>query len=105
MKKLFVLVCLLAIGFCNVAWAAKRQAKHVVLIALDGWGAYSVPKADIPNIKSLMDEGCYTLHKRSVFPSSSAINWASMFMGVGTELHGYTEWGFAYARDTIAGCQ
>lgn len=30
MKKLFVLVCLLAIGFCNVAWAAKRQAKHVV---------------------------------------------------------------------------
>ena len=43
MKKLFVLVCLLAIGFCNVAWAAKRQAKHVVLIALDGWGAYSVP--------------------------------------------------------------
>ena len=93
MKKLFVLVCLLAIGFCNVAWAAKRQAKHVVLIALDGWGAYSVPKADIPNIKSLMDEGCYTLHKRSVFPSSSAINWASMFMGVGTELHGYTEWG------------
>ena len=50
MKKLFVLVCLLAIGFCNVAWAAKRQAKHVVLIALDGWGAYSVPKADIPNI-------------------------------------------------------
>ena len=46
MKKLFVLVCLLAIGFCNVAWAAKRQAKHVVLIALDGWGAYSVPKAD-----------------------------------------------------------
>ena len=40
MKKLFVLVCLLAIGFCNVAWAAKRQAKHVVLIALDGWGAY-----------------------------------------------------------------
>ena len=93
MKKLFVLVCLLVIGFCNVAWAAKRQAKHVVLIALDGWGAYSVPKADIPNIKSLMDEGCYTLHKRSVFPSSSAINWASMFMGVGTELHGYTEWG------------
>mgnify|MGYP000035891321 CR=1 FL=1 len=32
MKKLFVLVCLLAIGFCNVAWAAKRQAKHVASI-------------------------------------------------------------------------
>ena len=56
-------------------------------------GAYSVPKADIPAIKSLMTNGCYTLHSRSVLPSSSAINWASMFMGVGTELHGYTTWG------------
>ncbi|MCX4381579.1 MAG: alkaline phosphatase, partial [Parabacteroides distasonis] len=26
-------------------------------------------------------------------PSSSAPNWASMFMGAGPELHGYTEWG------------
>lgn len=40
-----------------------------------------------------MANGCYTLHSRSVLPSSSAINWASMFMGVGTELHGYTTWG------------
>ena len=40
-----------------------------------------------------MTNGCYTLHSRSVLPSSSAINWASMFMGVGTELHGYTTWG------------
>ena len=60
---------------------------------MDGWGAYSVPKADIPAIKSLMTNGCYTLHSRSVLPSSRAINWASMFMGVGTELHGYTTWG------------
>lgn len=40
-----------------------------------------------------MDAGCYTLKKRSVLPSSSAVNWASMFMGAGPELHGYTEWG------------
>ena len=52
----------------------KDKAKHVVFIGLDGWGAY-------------------TLKKRSALPSSSAINWASMFMGAGPELHGYTEWG------------
>lgn len=75
------------------ATAPQRIAKHAVLIALDGWGAYSVPKAQIPHIKSLMEQGCYTLHKRSVLPSSSAINWASMFNGAGTEMHGYTEWG------------
>ena len=40
-----------------------------------------------------MEDGAYTLKKRSALPSSSAINWASMFMGAGPELHGYTEWG------------
>ncbi len=68
------------------------KAEHVFLIGLDGWGAYSVEKAEMPIVKDLMKNGCYTLKKRSVLPSSSAINWASMFMGVGTELHGYTEW-------------
>lgn len=71
----------------------KVKAKHVILIGLDGWGAYSLPKADMPNTKKLMEDGAYTLKKRSTLPSSSAINWASMFMGAGPELHGYTEWG------------
>lgn len=73
--------------------AAKGKADHVILIGLDGWGAYSVEKANIPHIKEFMQNGAYTLEKRSVLPSSSAVNWASMFMGAGPELHGYTEWG------------
>ena len=93
MRKVLLFVCLLMAGMTVNVNAAKQKAKHVILIGMDGWGAYSVPKADIPAIKSLMTNGCYTLHSRSVLPSSSAINWASMFMGVGTELHGYTEWG------------
>lgn len=68
------------------------KAQHVFLIGLDGWGAYSVKKAETPTIKSLMEAGCYTLKKRSVLPSSSAVNWATMFMGAGPEVHGYTEW-------------
>lgn len=69
------------------------KAKHVILIGLDGWGAYSVQQAEMPHIKKCMKEGAYTLKKRSVLPSSSAVNWASMFMGACPELHGYTEWG------------
>lgn len=72
---------------------SEKKAEHVVFIGLDGWGAYSLPKADMPNVKKLMSEGAYTLKKRSSLPSSSAINWASMFMGAGPELHGYTQWG------------
>lgn len=71
----------------------QKKANHVIFIGLDGWGSYSVEKADMPNVKKLMAEGTYTLQKRSVLPSSSAVNWASMFMGAGPELHGYTEWG------------
>ena len=92
-KRMILLAGLLLLLAVPAAWGGRPKAKHVVLIAIDGWGAYSVPKADIPNIGALMRQGCYTLHERSVLPSSSAINWASMFMGVGTELHGYTQWG------------
>lgn len=88
---LFIIVCIFLAT--NTTFAAKWKAKHVVFIGLDGWGAYSVEKADMPNVKKLMAEGAYTLKKRSVLPSSSAVNWASMFMGAGPELHGYTEWG------------
>lgn len=93
MKKVFLLLALGLFCMADAAMAAKWRAKHVVLIGLDGWGAYSVEKAEMPNVKKLMADGSYTLKKRSVLPSSSAVNWASMFMGAGPELHGYTEWG------------
>lgn len=67
--------------------------RHIVLIGLDGWGGYSMPKADMPNVKRQMERGAWTMKKRSVLPSSSAINWAAMFMGLPTEGHGYLNWG------------
>jgi len=84
MRILFALLFI-----ANMVSAANWKAKHVILIGLDGWGSYSVKLADMPNTKKMMAEGSYTLKKRSVFPSSSVENWASMFMGVGPELHGY----------------
>lgn len=86
---------LAAIVSAATALAGAPKAKHVVLIGLDGWGAYSVRKADpatIPNIRKVMARGAWTLRDRAVLPSSSAINWATMFMGVPTEIHGYTAW-------------
>ena len=82
MKHLFSTWAILLFALFIVvpnSFATKRKAQHVVLIGLDGWGAYSVEKADIPNIKNVMANGAYTLKKRSALPSSSAINWASMF--------------------------
>ena len=97
MRKLNVwavlLMAVVAFTSCGQAPEAKKQiAEHVIYIGLDGWGSYSVDKADMPNTKALMAEGCYTLEKRAVLPSSSGVNWASMFMGACPELHGYTTW-------------
>jgi len=88
----FLIMLLFAFSF-----TAKAQtpplARHVVLIGLDGWASHDFEKAhDVPNLLSLMNNGSYTMHKRSVIPSSSGVNWASMFMGAGPEVHGYTTW-------------
>ena len=99
MKYTFLWVFVgLLLSACSGNQPVKEQepawkAKHVVLIGIDGWGAYSMEKAQVPHIRSLMENGAYTLKKRSVLPSSSAVNWASMYMGAGPELHGYCEWG------------
>jgi len=71
----------------------KPLAKYVVLIGSDGFGAYAFEKGNFPNLRKMMDKGSYSLEARSVLPSSSAVNWASMIMGSPPELHGYTEWG------------
>lgn len=97
-KKGFLLVLLLVIVSCKSAKSTeganrKPLAKHVILIGSDGFGAYAFKKAKLPNLRKMMNGGVYSLQARSVLPSSSAVNWASMIMGSGPELHGYTEWG------------
>ncbi|MCC8144941.1 MAG: alkaline phosphatase [Bacteroidales bacterium] len=97
-KLIFFVLLTFLISACNNSASNKKpekswKANHVVFIGLDGWTARSLAQADMPHVKSLMENGSYTLKKRSALPSSSAINWASMFMGAGPELHGYTQWG------------
>jgi predicted AlkP superfamily pyrophosphatase or phosphodiesterase len=77
-KTIFIILFIFSVAGIT---HAKVKAKHVFLIGPDGWGAYSFEKADMPNVKKLTEEGAYTQKKRSVLPSSSAVNWASMFMG------------------------
>ena len=97
-KRLFFLLlfCLpLLLHSCCQAETPVRKAEHVIMIGIDGWAAEGVrlaPAEDLPNIHALMDQGCWTLAKRSVMPSASAINWASMFNGLPTEMHGFDKW-------------
>lgn len=83
----FVLLCLSVF-----AQAQVKRAKHIILIGCDGFGGYALKDANMPTLKGLMAKGSWTDKARSVLPSSSAVNWASMLMGAGPTEHGYTEW-------------
>ncbi|TDE09020.1 alkaline phosphatase [Dyadobacter psychrotolerans] len=91
----FKIRCILAFCFSLIFNASFSQGRieHVILIGTDGFGAYAFENAKIPNLRKLMKQGSWSLQARTVLPSSSAPNWASMVMGVGPELHGYTKWG------------
>ena len=46
----------------------------------------------MPFVKGVLNDAAWTLQKRSILPSGSACNWATMFMGVGPEAHGFVDW-------------
>lgn len=97
MKKYVMLLACLLVGSVYVAAGnavrVKKAPKHVLLVAFDGLSANAVRNHPMPNFNRLMEGGAYTLNNRSILPSSSAPNWASMFTAAGPELHGYTTWG------------
>lgn len=65
---------------------------HVIVLAFDGWGSSSFETANMPFLKSKLSESAWTLKKRSILPTSSACNWATMFKGAGPEAHGFIVW-------------
>ena len=66
------------------------RAGHIIIIGVDGMSPDGVRRAKTPVMDRLMKNGSYSMHARSVLPSSSSPNWASMIMGVGPEMHGIT---------------
>lgn len=90
MKRIITVIAVLAAALSTaIAGNTKPVAEHVVLITLDGWAAKGMDVADMPNVKALMAEGSWTLHKRSVWPTASNKNWPTMFSGMGPELTGF----------------
>ncbi|RNC63378.1 alkaline phosphatase [Proteiniphilum sp. X52] len=92
---IFITAFFALFSFSANAFSKNRNLpKHVILIGYDGLSSDCIREgADMPSLQKMMREGSYTLERRSVLPSVSACNWASMFMGASPELHGYTEWG------------
>lgn len=89
-------VTLLSLWSCAVEQSQplKSEQDHFIVIGIDGLSIDGLQKADTPQLDKMMAEGASALHARSVLPSSSSPNWASMIMGAGPEQHGITSNGW-----------
>ena len=67
---------------------ALKENIYVLLIGIDGWGSYSLEKADIPNIKAFMREGAYQERALNIMPAITLPNWTTMWTGSTTDRHG-----------------
>ncbi|MDW7693280.1 alkaline phosphatase family protein [Flammeovirgaceae bacterium SG7u.111] len=94
--KLFSIISI--IGLSALIFSCQTQEKtfkieglkHVIIIGVDGMSPDGIQTANTPTLDKLIKEGASTLHARSVLPTSSSPNWASMLMGAGPEQHGVT---------------
>ena len=87
MKKLAIVLAALAAVCCGQK-PQKDLASHVIIIGLDGWGSWCMEKGEYPFIREMMQEGSWTLDKRTVLPSSSGPNWGAMMNGTPVEATG-----------------
>lgn len=61
---------------------------HVIVIGVDGMSPDGIRHAQTPVMHRMMAAGAVKWNVRTVLPSSSSPNWASMIMGAGPEQHG-----------------
>ena len=89
--------------FIFLTLIVSAQTKiRVVMFGVDGMSPDGVRNANTPNMHRMMREGSYTMHDRSVLPTSSSPNWASMICGAGPDRHGVTSNSWERNDDGIA---
>jgi hypothetical protein len=90
-KILWMVACLsllLATGCCQKE--KTPRAKHVILIGLDGVGAYGFQRAHTPHMNEMARNGALSIKSRCMRETSSSQNWMTMLSGAIPEQHGVT---------------
>ncbi len=99
MKRVLILATL----FLAVNYAAQaRDAKRVVILALDGMSVKGFEQANTPVMDALMAEGALSLTTRVVNPSVTLPNWTSHLTGSGPEQHGVVDNGWRVDSHTLS---
>ncbi|MDC6383826.1 nucleotide pyrophosphatase [Flagellimonas taeanensis] len=96
LKNVFFVTALVTVflSACSRNTENSPDIQHIVIIGVDGMSPNGIQKAHTPMMDSMVQNGAATMHARSVLPSSSSPNWASMIMGADTEQHGVTSNGW-----------
>lgn len=90
MKRILIFAAMLIAAVSCGPKKAEQLAEHVFLIGFDGWGSYCMDSVEMPNTREFMENGAYTLQKRTVLPSDSSPNWCAMFCGAPHEFNGWS---------------
>ncbi len=80
---------------------AGEPVDHCFVISIDGCAARFLPAYDIPNLRTLTENGSWTLKARTVSPSLTLPATASMVSGLTVRDHGIDWDAYAPARGTI----
>lgn len=88
--KVITLLLVCSCFSCQNKDEGKSNAgiKHVFVIGIDAMSSQGLEKASTPNMDYLIENGAVCRRVRTVLPSSSSSNWASMLAGAGVEVHG-----------------
>lgn len=73
--------------FAGFSWA-ETKAKYSVIITVDGLRPDAISKAYVPNIKSLIENGSYSLGAQTIIPSRTLPAHTSLITGLVPERHG-----------------
>ena len=101
LKIISILTALIVICSCSSPKTPDLGIKHIIVIGIDGLSPDGIRQANTPVLDSLVQNGAATFEARSVLPSSSSSNWASMLMGADTEQHGITSNGWELNNHTL----
>ncbi|MBL7965554.1 MAG: alkaline phosphatase family protein [Prolixibacteraceae bacterium] len=87
---LFILLGIISISFSCTCKVQTHQSKHVILIGLDGVGAYGFQRAATPRMNEMVQNGALSIKARCILESSSSQNWMTMLTGAIPNQHGVT---------------
>ena len=57
------------------------HSEHIIFIGFDGFGSKFIPKANMPNLKKMINNGSSSMNVYNILPPVSWANWSALFNG------------------------